>query len=515
MASPKKSRFGAQSIFVVFVLGFVAWAYFSQYKGKREDVAKKEKSAQLMPFSNSEVDYLKVRLRPGGVEAKNSDDTAVEIKKVNGKWSLLSPLVDEADPNTIESVLNAVSSEKTRESIKVGGDLAIYGLPTTPTADIEIRAGERNRIVEIGNVKAFDGSLYVRLDLLPSIFTSGSSLGQAVTKGLGEFRQKRVFTSDALAELKDKATRIQIANGPEKTTLEKVNGEWSYLPKETWPVDAETVKVFLSESIELRASDLWPGSAKDQKIRAKYGLTAPKRSLEITSDTQRARIEFGEPVKGQTYISATGGNRDIIYAFDPHRVEGIFLNQLRFLDKTKVFKFEPESVHKIEFKTSGLDFELPGSLQKKSSSIPAVEPNATSSGKPIPNAEWELIAGTPTVLKKVVSQSELSLLLKGISNFKAVKIMTLKEGQVEIGKAKTDRMIEVRLKDASDKITTHLKFVWNGKKPKKEAVEVASHPDSVVYVTSETAKDKVFVIAEAELLTLNWNKILTESQAKK
>jgi hypothetical protein len=214
-------------------------------------------------------------------------------------WRLTSPVSAKADKWTVESILSQLQSGKfkaTVEEAPTGADLERYGLKTpvfavTAKAYVPDASGSgqddpaRQRTVTLygGIENTFDGSVYVRRDTDPRVYSAEGSVRYALEKDLYALREKEFLELEE-ASLKELAVTAK-ANS---YSLERdADQSWRLTKPTAARADGDRLKQALQSLKELRALSFPTDSAGE---RTKLGLEKPAVDARFTLDK-------GEPVR--------------------------------------------------------------------------------------------------------------------------------------------------------------------------------------------------------------------------
>ncbi len=371
----KKKSFPTGLVFVVAVAAFASWTYFSQYKGKEAELKAKEKSEALIPFSNSEITGISLNGK-------------FELKKQDGQWKLIAPITDLADPVTVESYLSSLTTEKSKATVvgdgydgveKANIDWKTYGLEATaPT--LTLTAGEKKRTIQIGTEKAYDGSLYARIDGANAVVLLSAAVSGSMEKTDREMRDKRFFprAADQKAPVIQSVEVIKPAGGGFK--LEKKGEDWLVAgDKNAWPLDQSKVREFVDSAVGLRGADIWAEDKTEKRILASRKLDRPALTLRLkpeSGETLEAKLAPLE--KDQTLTAGYGSARTLILAVYKAQVEDLMRPLEALQDKKKPFKFNLTDVTSIEFGARDLFLPIAVNKDKAGWVIDPIDPKAKS-----------------------------------------------------------------------------------------------------------------------------------------
>src|SRR5438094_1832684 len=173
---------------VLLLLVVAVGAYIRFYESKRPNTEEASRRAQnVINFDRDKI---------GGIGIQNGDER-IELKRVDKKWRLESPVKDLADGSVVESLLfdledwkkDATISGKEIEADK--SRMAEYGVAK---AKLRLKLQGANAPPEIlfGNNAALEGKTYVRLENSKDVFLAAQSIKNQISKKPEEFRDRKL-----------------------------------------------------------------------------------------------------------------------------------------------------------------------------------------------------------------------------------------------------------------------------------------------------------------------------------
>lgn len=356
----RKKKFPSQVAFLVFVAAFAGWAYVSQYKGKKEQREAREKSQAIVPFSVETIQ--EVQLRPKSAP-EAGPRPKIELYKDGAIWRLRSPVSDLADETSVAGFLSTISMEKTKETVVEAQDIdwSIYGLKSDlkpdEAADIVIRTKDAQRTIQLGTVKAYDGSLYARVDGANRVDLVSAALEGNLLKTDREFRDKRLFDIKDIATEASTVKEIEVVNSGQKFRLVKRDGVWvdANSAKASgdsfgdWPLDQKKVTDLIETSLGLRGSDIWGEDKSEKRILVSRKLDRPAISVKLVGEKQTRDFKVAPLEKDQSLTAAIGSERTLIFAIYKAQYEDLSKPLDHYLDRKKPFQFKLADVQSLQF----------------------------------------------------------------------------------------------------------------------------------------------------------------------
>jgi hypothetical protein len=280
-------------------LGLYAW--FGVKEPEEVEAQRKEQSEKLFattaPSEKSE---------DGGTAAPffthltvQAKGVTVTLERQGDTWSITSPVSAKAEQWVVESILTQLESGKFKTTIEeapTDADLEKYGLKTpvfsvTAKAYVPDASGggkddpARQRTVTLygGIENTFDGSVYVRRDTDPRVYSAEGSVRYALEKDLYALREKE-FLGLEESSLKS----LSVTAKANSYTLERdADQSWRMTKPLAVRADGDRVKQALKSLQDQRALSFPTDSAQQH---AKLGLDKPGVDARFTLDK-------GEPVR--------------------------------------------------------------------------------------------------------------------------------------------------------------------------------------------------------------------------
>jgi hypothetical protein len=280
-------------------LGLYAW--FGVKQPEEAEVQRKEQSEKLFATSAPSE-----QSKDGGAAAPVFTQLTVQAKGVTvtlerqgDTWSITSPVSAKAETWAVESILAQLQSGKFKATIEeapTDADLEKYGLKT-PVFSVAAKAyvpdasgsgkddPARQRTVTLygGTENTFDGSVYVRRDTDPRVYSADGSVRYALEKDLYALREKEFLGLDE-ASLKS----LTVTAKANSYTLERdADQSWRLTKPLAVRADGDRVNKALKALRDQRALSFPANSAHE---RARLGLDKPVVDARFTLDK-------GEPVR--------------------------------------------------------------------------------------------------------------------------------------------------------------------------------------------------------------------------
>ncbi|WP_224368411.1 DUF4340 domain-containing protein [Hyalangium versicolor] len=281
-------------------LGLYAW--FGVKEPEEKEVQRKEQTEKI--FATSEPgEQPKNAGTPAApvftqltVQAKGVTAT---LERQGDTWRLTSPVSGRADKWTVDNITSQLQSAKFKSTVDespTDSDLEKYGLKppvfsVTAKAYVPDTSGggkddpSRQRTVTLygGVENTFDGSVYVRRDEDPKVYSADGSVRYALEKDLYALRDKEFLNLDEAS-----LNAIEVTAKANSYALERdTDGSWRLTKPSAVRADGDRLKQVLQLLKAQRALSFPTDSAEE---RTKLGLDKPVVDARFT-------LKEGEPVR--------------------------------------------------------------------------------------------------------------------------------------------------------------------------------------------------------------------------
>lgn len=192
-------------VFLLLALGIGGYAYFGVFKKDRD--AARQKDHDLRLFAPQKLDEK--QLDGGSPPARFTravvtfDGETTELEREDGEgWKLVKPVRAKADALVVDALISQLQTAKFKDTLDEHPDAATlkkYGLDAprfTVTATAVVN-GEVRTVKLVGGLEnTFDGSIFVRRDDEPAVYSAPGGVRYALSKTTFELRDKQPFALD-------------------------------------------------------------------------------------------------------------------------------------------------------------------------------------------------------------------------------------------------------------------------------------------------------------------------------
>ena len=403
----------------VGAIAVAALVAFTVYDNKRSHQEEESKQQQLALFKFKSDEIAKV------------DITTIYGEKVFEKksenWKMLQPIADSADEQTIRSLLNTFAAEKSLATVAEKADPkndATFGFDA-PISRVKLTTTDgRTEELKVGRVKAYDGSLYVRIDNDPKVLLAGQALGNQIDKQASEYRDKRLYRQSESGD-SAKVSRFEIRqNDPDNKTFpmemafEKNGESWKMTKGLTgnsdYPVLGDKVQAYLDQVKATRALSFFPEAPKDKAAKP-AAIDKPSMDIRLYAEKSSKpffEIDFGATKGKLTDVTAKSSDVDSVVTVYKAGVDSLKKHVDDFLDKKYPFDFKSDAVPLVtKIRITTRDVKL--DLVRKGLTWESAEPSAAP--KEIDNAK---VDGLVAKLRQIEAVRILEPIKKNQGNAK-------------------------------------------------------------------------------------------------
>src|SRR5438552_1572711 len=301
---------------VLFALAAAIFAFTKFYESKRPNAEEANRRAQnVVNFERDKID---------GVVIQNGEER-IELKRVDKKWRLESPVKDLADGSTIDSLLfdledwkkDATISGKEIEADK--SRMAEYGVAK---AKLRLKLQGANAPPEIlfGNNAALEGKTYVRFENAKDVFLASQSIKNQISKKPEEFRDRKL--TDTVAT---QVVRLSIKTASGEMELKTEADHWQIVKPLRARADDQKVNDLVAQ---ITNSRIVPSVADDAGALHIYALAEGPSTVRIVTGDDKSGgggagqiLQIGgvpEKEKDQVYVRFAP--RKFVYTL-PNKIE--------------------------------------------------------------------------------------------------------------------------------------------------------------------------------------------------
>ncbi|MBI3185646.1 MAG: DUF4340 domain-containing protein [Myxococcales bacterium] len=432
--------------------GLGLYAYYGVEKGDQREQERKEVTDLLFSLrreGEKAADGSALQLEFTSITVSAKGETTV-LEREGGEWRITSPIRAKADKVTVDSLTSQIQTAKLNAKVEENPDqaaLAKYGLeppaftvsayayvPDEKGGGKDDPSRRREATVHGGIENTFDGSVYLKKEGDPAVYSAAGGVRWSLEKTTYELRDKEVMSVDE-AKLKS----IEVRAKANSYALERDEKKaWKMIRPVAIEVDASAVTTMLS-SIRYDRATAFPKDTPEE--RAALGLEAPQSDVTFTLESgekvrlrlARRALDAGEKAHALREESSGATLAEV----SPVAVSALDKSPADLKDKS-LLAFDKEQVARIAFKLASGQEVL-------------VERSPTDAGW---SEDWQVVAPERGPAKKW----KLSSLLWSLASLKAAQLGEVPKDWSKYGVDAKSRSVALFGRDGQE-----LSRLWLGK----------------------------------------------------
>ena len=330
-------------ILLAIVVAFGAYIKFVE--PNRPDTAEAQRRAQnVLNFNREKIN---------GIVIWNGDDK-IEVRKIDNKWRLESPIKDQADNSLIDNLLMSLESwqkDATIPAKEMAADknkLSEFGLDKA-----KLRLGLTGEgappAILFGKDTALEGKMYVRFESSNETFLAAQSIKKEIEKKAEEFRDRKL--TDLITA---KVSRVVLKTPAGEMELEKKGDHWEIMKPLRARGDDQKVGDLIAQVTTARIRQF---VADDHGDLHPYGLAEPRGTITLfgQDDKQGQMLQIGgvsDKEKDQVYVRSAA--RGFVYAL-PKKIEETLNTKPNDVRDRHLVRFDTNILDRITIEPAGKD----------------------------------------------------------------------------------------------------------------------------------------------------------------
>ena len=344
--------------------GLALYAYFGVKEPEQKEAVRKEQAEKLFAPEAPGQKPAQGTAAPAAVFTQltvQAQGVTATLERQGETWHLTSPVKGKADKHAVEGILAQLHSGKFKATVQEApteADLKKYGL-APPVFSVSAKAyvpdasgggkddpARQRTVTLLGGIEnTFDGSLYVRRDGDPRVYSADGSVRYALEKDLYALRDKEFLGLD---EASVKAIDVRVLANSYSLERE-ADKSWRLTKPLTVRADGERVKKALQSFKEQRALSFPTDSASE---RSKLGLDKPVVEARFTlaqGDPVRLRFSLVQEGSGSKAYALREQGSEATLAEVPESALTVLNLSIPELRTKTVLNFKREDVKRIVF----------------------------------------------------------------------------------------------------------------------------------------------------------------------
>jgi hypothetical protein len=340
-------------VLLIIALSLGLYLWFIEMPTEQKRVRSESVAKRLVEFQESDVQGFVLRSPEGEVEVSRKASSADE-------WIIVKPKSMEADRRAVDEFLRGLILAKVNRVVdETGGDLSSYGLASPPMT-VTLRLASGPQTIRFGDSGPLSSSLYAKRDADPKILLTTISARELLTKGVQDFRRKRVFEFERAA-----VTRLKVTTDEEVVLYKEGHGDkadWMIKAPVQTAADQPEVRSLLFGLEDLKAQGFLDDPKDRQAKKADLHkplvrLTIHEEGRERSNDQGDRTIAFFLDPKNTMTAYAETTSQEPLYAI-PAATAKDLAKSLFTLRNKRLITAEPEQVKTLVIKKDSEEYSL-------------------------------------------------------------------------------------------------------------------------------------------------------------
>ncbi|MCC6332893.1 MAG: DUF4340 domain-containing protein [Myxococcales bacterium] len=340
------------AVLLVLAGGVGLYAYYGVYEKDAAETKKKEHDARLFapqrpgeqaPDGGSPpADFVRLTV------AYKGENTTLE-REPGKDWRLVSPVQAAADKLVLDALVSQLQTAKFKATLEDSPDPATlqkYGLDTPVfVVEAQARVGSEIRTVKLegGIENTFDGSVFMRKDGQPQVYSAEGGVRYALAKTTFELRDKQPFAMNE-ADL----VKVQVKAKVNAYSLERnAEKQWAITAPEAELADPQQITGVLGSFFVQRAQKFPPDTPENRKA---FGLDAPQVDATFTrADGKAVRIRVAKGGTPEAFYGLREDEHGALLAEMPEAALHDLDRNINDLKDRTLVRFKKELATKLVF----------------------------------------------------------------------------------------------------------------------------------------------------------------------
>ncbi len=265
------------AVVVLAVLGAGIW-WSNRQKAAEEGKPAADATPKILSVPEDQIQ--KVQIEKTGGEP-------IVLSKEGGKWQITAPKALPADPDTVSSLVNTLSSLSSDRLVEEKtADLSPYGLKSPPLTVTVTRKDGKTEKVLVGDETPTGSAFYAKALNDPRIFTIASYSKTSIDKTPRDLRDKRMLTFDS-----DKLSRVEVRSKGQAFEFGKNNqNEWQIVRPRPLRADNGQVEELVRKLREAKMDTVIPED-EEAKANLQFAGAALVGTAAVTDASGSQQIE--------------------------------------------------------------------------------------------------------------------------------------------------------------------------------------------------------------------------------
>lgn len=333
-----------RSFLILVIVGILLGAYIYFVERRRPAGDEPEKKPKVFE-DVKEADVEEVVVKSG------NDTTS--LKKVGGKWQIVSPITADADTEQVNNLLgNFATLERNEVVDEAPSNLKPFGLDP-PRADVAFRkqGSQPMRHLLVGNKAPTGGDLYAQVGGEKRVILISGFMEGVFIRSTFDLRDKSILKFD-----RDRVEAMELATPDHTVKLTRSTNEWRIAEPLQVRADFGTADSVVSRLANSQMRALIGSDPPTPAALKMYGLDKPAATVTVTAGSARATLQLGA-VTDQSTRYAKDASRPLVFTVEASLFDDLAKVPSEFRRKD-LFEFRPFNATHLEITRGGKTYVL-------------------------------------------------------------------------------------------------------------------------------------------------------------
>lgn len=329
---------------IILLATAIAGAVYVKYiEPNRPDTAETQRRSQnVLNFDRSKIN---------GIVIWNGDDK-IDMRKVDNKWRLESPIKDQADSSLIDNLLMDLEmwqKDATISAKEIAADknkLTEFGLDKTKLR-LSLTGEGAPPAILFGKDAALEGKMYVRFENSNETFLVAQSPRKGIEKKADEFRDRKL--TDLITA---KVSRVVLKTAAGEMELEKKDDHWEIMKPLRARGDDQKIGDWIAQ---VTTAHIQQFVADDHGDLHPYGLVDARGTITLfgQDDKQGQMLQIGSvPEKEKDQVYVRSATRGFVYTL-PKKIQDLLNTKPNDLRDRHLVRFDPNILDRFTIESAG------------------------------------------------------------------------------------------------------------------------------------------------------------------
>ncbi|MFH1810723.1 MAG: DUF4340 domain-containing protein [Pseudomonadota bacterium] len=338
----KQAQRSALTALLVLAAGAFLVALAIHVRTTREGQEREAESARR-PLDIDVDDIEEMHLRRG--------DSTLSLRRDAESWFVTSPVQDQADALVVARLLQGLEMLRAARRFEAGAmpDPSQVGLQP-PQIELELRAGERRAVIQVGSVNSFNRQVYVRAGsdaASAAMFMTGASFRGDLMQDLFALRDKRLARCRALDVTRLVVVPAASLRAQAYQLEQEAAGHWVLRLPPGVEVDQDLAARLRDQLCATRYLRVVEEKASEL---TRYQLEPPLVAISLREGETERQLRLGSVIEGEPdkRYALRAGDDNVVVAVDASLLLRLTPTLTELRDK-RVLPLDPATVERLKF----------------------------------------------------------------------------------------------------------------------------------------------------------------------